>query len=273
MSEFIPGIKTWYGYKKIDYLSLGNKPTFDLVASYRKAGSYEWTCPKDGEYIALIVGGGGGGYVGKTYYSWELEDNEYMIFLGGRHGDFNICRGDFSAQSKIPLVVGAGGEAGTYVERNGEGTHNGGGFSGGTSSFNGITADGGMYGTAASFYTSNKRIPARISDKLRGWFGLDIFLDEEGKPVTMLCDGGDAIEPIYPYSGNIGDTNMPSLNKYKLSPSIYHTDRLNPTVTAITPTDCGAGGGALRAYSAYVVDWTLNGAPGADGGVFIYKVR
>ena len=273
MSELIKGFKTKEGVKKIDYLSLANKPTFDLVASYRKAGSYEWTCPKDGEYIALIVGGGGGGYVGESYHGGELEYYEYLVYEGGKHGDFNICRGDFSAQSKIPLVVGAGGEAGTYVERNGEGTHNGGGFAGGTSSFNGITAEGGISGNWSKVSNSERRIPARVSDKLSGWFGLAIFLDEEGKPVTMLCDGGDAIEPKYPYSGNIGDTNMPSLNKYKLSPSIYHTDHQNPTVTAITPTDCGAGGGALRAYSNYVVDWTLNGAPGADGGVFIYKVR
>ena len=276
MYDLIIGTKSRDGKKsKIDYLSLANKPSFDLVASFRKAGAYTWTCPQDGEYIALIVGGGGGGCATDDTYSWELETNEYMIFLGGQHGDFALCRNTFSANSKVSLVVGAGGEAATYVGNPYENTRND-PTSGGTSSFDGITADGGMYGAVSRFTTSEKKIPARISDKLRGWVGLDIFLDEEGKPVTMLCDGGDAIGRIYPY-GDCGDTYMPSLNKYKLSPSEYYQYSYtgsNDIPTPITPTDCGAGGGALRITSSpYSVDIAFNGAPGADGGVFIYKVR
>lgn len=285
MSELIKGFKTKNGFNKFDYLSLANKPTFDLVASYRSAGTYIWTCPKDGEYIALIVGGGGSGYVGDHNFSWELESNEKMSFLGGKHGDFGLYRGTISRGTYSPIVVGAGGEAVTYVGYYGNATTNssaGYGFAGGTSSFRGVVANGGSGGYPARISTSETPVPLRMSDKIKGWFGLDIFLDEKGKPVTMLCDGGDVIHPTDFISDQIeqrGDTRMPSINDYNLSPStfIYYNPASgfnSSTATGVTPTDCGAGGGALRAYSSnYGTTWTLNGAPGADGGVFIYKVR
>lgn len=287
MSEFIPGIKTRYGYKKIDYLSLANKPTFDLVASYRKAGAYEWTCPKDGEYIALIVGGGGSGCsysVGASVY-----DNYYGA-TGGKHGDFNIEQKTFQKGIAIPLVVGAGGEGVTFSISREQGDsgdyyasmkgHSG--NAGGTSSFNGITADGGSAGYAGIRDEDSSRLLP--SSRYNGWIWSDVLRDENGFLVTMLSDGGNIKYYQHAQSAYIQDlqveTRLASLNKKILSPAVWVELTGDPSkdiATIVTPTDCGAGSGSLLhtrwSVSQYYNEAKLQGAPGADGGVFIYKVR
>lgn len=269
MIEYITAIRTKDGKKnKIDYLSLANKPSFDLVASYRKAGAYTWTCPKDGEYIVLIVGGGGSGCVtGDT--GIQENDGEYTVITGGKHGDFTIVRSTLTANTTKHLVVGAGGEAVSYVGYN-QGTKIG--NSGGTSSFDGITAEGGFSGAIGRVSFEELQKWHKYSDRMLGWVGLNIFLDENGKPVTNLCDGGDAI--YYNYGSEWTLSYLTSLNDKILSPGVMIARGTVYEATATTPTDCGAGSGGVRGYiDAAQRNWNLQGAPGADGGVFIYKVR
>ena len=275
MSELIKGIKTKNGFNPIDYLSLANKPSFDLVASYRKAGAYTWTCPEDGEYIALIIGGGGSGCAYALSPSSD-HDWTHKYGCGGKHGEFNIVRTTYTSQKQIPIVIGAGGEAVSFPSEYAHPNYGGAyGNAGGTSSFDGVTAEGGGEGRYGYSDGINWTPRVNLEATLHGWIGIGTFLDEKGMPVTMLSDGGDVlIEDGYASWLQ----SLPSFNDGILSPGVYAKWNNSPNdpslYTAITPTDCGAGSGAVFGnFFQSSNSPKLQGAPGADGGVFIYKVR
>lgn len=110
------------------------------LASYDVAGSYTFTVPNDVDELgALIIGGGGSGGAAKVNSS-----SYYCCGVGGASGYLinmvlSKANGDFSTGQEIPVVVGAGGESVTNSTANNRVNGN----NGGTSSFNGITANGG----------------------------------------------------------------------------------------------------------------------------------
>lgn len=234
-----------------------------LVGKYTVAGSYEWICPEDGEYIALILGAGGSG--GAVAYTGA--DNA----SGGAAGYAGVKRGTYAKGQSIPLVVGAGGAA-RIAESRAVRT----GYAGGSSSFDGVSSAGGSAGKGLSegiasgasggqcSTLSSKTgrppyggVPIWISNDTVQYgtpvFGT--FLDENGLPVTMLCAGGAPNQSFDTalVNGNIG------------SNGVYST---TAAVVGTKATDPGAGGGAAKSLSSY----TATSAAGADGGVFIYKI-
>lgn len=71
----------WVGDVDTMESAAGNTP-WTLVAKYTEAGSYTWTCPKDGEYVALIVGDSG-----------RLTSIDSIVILN-RKSTFNLPRED-----------------------------------------------------------------------------------------------------------------------------------------------------------------------------------
>lgn len=231
-----------------------------FLQAYTVAGSYQWTVPEDGDYVAVIIGGGGGGGA-------SCGGNA----SGGGAGYVNFWAGALTFGTQVALVVGEGGSANSI-----QSGHKG-GNSGGASSFNGVTADGGeggsaaesgyaapggLGGQAATYYNDDTPIPmggvtvvySRTSSGISVAHGTPIpaiFLDENGLPISCLCAGGGIDQTVARILPN-GKTMSPG----------------GALSTNDGPTDCGAGGGAR----ALPTGNTVNSVPGADGGVFIYKV-
>lgn len=234
-----------------------------FIQSYTVAGAYEWTVPSDGDYIAVIIGGGGAGGAacgGKA--------------TGGAAGYVSSCRVTLAKGDVIALVVGAGGTSATtdYYYTIGN--------PGGTSSFNRVIAEGGGGGNADSsnaadgaeggqpscYHGITAPIPfggvslnrSEASGAVYTVYGTPIpaiFLDENGLPISCLCAGG-----------NVNQTETrPLPNGKTMSAGMSNSDT---DVSAVAPTDCGAGGGAACGSEGY----NVTSAPGADGGVFIYRV-
>ena len=247
-----------------------------LMAKYTVAGAYEWTCPEDGEYIALIIGGGGSGAIG-----FHTSDTVQKVSAGAS-GFWNVIKNSYLKNESVNLVVGAGGAAKTVTTKS---STTEAGNTGGSSSFDSVTANGGSGGSetgngvSGAQYSSayDLRVThfpyggtivetgrANISDFGIGTPLFDIFIDENGLPVSMLCAGGGPHQTV--------DITMPNLKKG--SPGIGDTSPTGNYVKSCnTPTDVGAGGGALRCYSGSTADSVnLSSGPGADGGVFIYKL-
>lgn len=254
-----------------------------LIAKYTVAGAYEWTCPEDGEYIAVIIGGGQSGSAIATKGS---SVNHYAI--GGASGCVAFCRKQISKDEVKALVVGAGG-AGvslTYVS-NMDNTETG--NAGGTSSFDGVTAAGGesgyggqnsspSLGTTYSKYPPCGGVPVSdhgssfnyISTTMASQGGAMIlanFLDENCLPITHLCAGGTAY-----FRGGGESEAIPLANGKTMSPA-KGSNATTATLTTDTPTDCGAGSGGIAVYNSELVSVDLTTGNGADGGVFIYKIQ
>lgn len=251
-----------------------------LMAKYTVAGAYEWTCPEDGEYIALIIGGGGSGAVSVR------SDNTAYPVIGGASGFVNIARKNYSKDEVINLVVGAGGES---KQTSLGSIKRGDGVDGGSSSFDSFIANGGGKGVYSTTSTSTAISGAKgaqpsssssnsssdsppfggiavtdVSNKtVFGTPIFSVFLDEHGLPVSMLCAGGNDKE-----SGDV-----PLANGKKLSPGLYSSVELTADMIVTSPTDCGAGGGSCRASNCGTGSYVAKSGKGADGGVFIYKVQ
>lgn len=101
-----------------------------LIAKYVTTGSHTWSCPKTADYLAVIIGGGGGGSGAEGSYNANYA-------VGGASGYVNYFVGNITQGSSISVKVGAGGSA-AKNEKNGG--------NGGSSSFNGVVANGGEGG-------------------------------------------------------------------------------------------------------------------------------
>lgn len=252
-----------------------------LMAKYTVAGAYEWTCPEDGEYIAVIIGGGESGSVIATKGS---SAKHYAV--GGASGCVAFCREQIINGEVKTLVVGAGGAG---IRRTSISIYAASGNAGGTSSFDGVTAAGGAdcYGGQNSSLsldaTGNKYPPcggvpvihsgsantyiASLRASQGGAMVLANFLDEIGLPITHLCAGGTA----YYYDGGESEA-IPLANGKTMSPA-KGSNATTATLTTDTPTDCGAGSGGIAVYNSDLVSVDLTTGNGADGGVFIYKIQ
>lgn len=262
----------WLGDVDTMESAAGNTP-WTLVEKYTTAGSYTWTCPKDGEYVVLIVGGGGSGAV-NVDNGYSDGKGHSMSAIGGNCGERMFYRGQIAANTGVPLVVGVGG---TGV--GGEGWVWRSGYDGGTSSFAGVTASGGTGGKARN--TSYDITPSYFVQgrTVGSWDGMELFLDENNIPAVIQCDGCGA--EVYQYSS--GSTyfykETVSLESVYLGISASPAYCLDDTLTSViaeVPTHCGAGSGGIVAFQRDNTNLTgvvRQSAKGADGGVFIYKVR
>lgn len=257
-----------------------------LVAKYTTAGAYEWICPEGGEYIAVIIGGGGSGYL-------EVGISASGNIGGGASGYLNFVDQQITKGAVKNIVVGAGG-AGYSITAKGKRA----GQAGGSSSFDGVIAEGGEGGGISESEGSTRLYPAAGGQYSAGYMnktshpcfgGVPVFyrlgdtsaaaiyppafvpdfVDERGLPITMMCAGGST-------GYNLGQTkDVPLPNGKTLSPALYINDRA-VNLHSRTPTDCGAGSGAVKGYTTNSSGFTSVSASvgnGADGGVFIYKFQ
>lgn len=103
-------------------------------AEYTSAGSYSYQPPVTGEYLVEVAGGGGGG----SAFYFQSFMNLFTRGVNGGRGAFYSQRMTLTQGVSYPIVVGAGGNAATYMDKlvvyGGDG---------GTTTAFGITAQGG----------------------------------------------------------------------------------------------------------------------------------
>lgn len=273
------------------------------VAEYTAAGSYTWTCPEDGDYLAVIIGGGGSGAI--TYKAYT---DSAVSASGGGSGEVGFAYQTIAKDATKNIIVGAGGvglavssalSSPTYLNGN----------AGSSSSFAGVYANGGGGGLAtgangrkaaggqpsSSPYGAGAYLPAggiqsgfpssatmgsyrNVTPQAAGWSNYG-FRGLNGLPISMLCAGG-SVEVNTGATNPGGEINpIPMLNGKTCSPGVYFTSSYTPTALPVTPTDCGAGSGGIAAGSyGGSISSGLNSfvpftsAAGAAGGVFIYRV-
>lgn len=242
---------------------LGAKNLMQFVQKYITAGAYTWTCPEDGTYVVVIIGGGGAGAVNIS------TSGNGVAASGGGSGYVEYALQQITANTQVAVVVGAGGND----------------AAGGSSSFNGVTANGGEAGksgrSASSAAGGQQSGGGDLVDGSTLCFGgVPIglgfprsvsprdFVDEKGLPISMMCAGGSAGY----YQSQSKTVTLP--NGKTASPGIgSHDPTTGDNFTTPTPTDCGAGSGGIAVYKpSSSITVTGTAGNGADGGVFIYKL-
>ena len=249
----------------------------EFIQKYITAGSYTWTCPEDGEYFVVIIGGGESGST-LAYKGYP----QHREASGGASGYVTFFRGVISKGQTKSIVVGAGGAGKIQTDSIRQAQP---GNPGGTSSFDGVTAFGGTDGKGGQNASRRGRsgfpppcggVPIidpgsanTYEASLCSSFGASMltsnFLDEKGLSITHLCAGGQDTE----------DVDLSLANGKTVSPGRKLSETTNPPIgVTVTPTDCGAGSGGISLYGDNIITTglSISSANGADGGVFIYKV-
>ncbi len=261
---------------------------YELIQSYTAAGSYTYTPDFTGAVLVCLIGGGGSGSVAPGTVS------------GGASGEALVLEDyDVTEDVGISVVVGAGGAAATYSGSSLDGNN------GGTSSFDGQTAAGG--GGGIKYGLSNVpgapganggqcslgvggagTVPASVYG-----FGIEAAY-YGGEQVSAIGSGNSAYNgPVSGFSRSKAAFNK--MAKYGVMPftlcagnSVMTGSNIKLTFASITlpngntssasdynstdvvllaaGSDPGCGGGALMTSKSGNAS-----APGADGGVFIYR--
>ena len=234
------------------------------IASYEAAGAYQWTAPDliDGKPYkigVLIIGGGGSGCVNC------ISGSSTRYAGGGASGYSNTINAIVTPGDVFPLVVGKGGERnqGKYVV----------GKSGGTSSFNYVSVDGGGGGKAGSGETAYGAAPVQSQHTIYGLdrsasfstYAIDIQRVNFFECKPMLGGGGSVYgaTDIDGYFGTYPAGVNPLTGKGGGNAGGSATG--GAIAEDATEPGCG-GGGALSRTESYV---STSGA-GADGAVYIY---
>lgn len=235
----------------------------EKIASYETAGSYQWTAPDlvDGKAYkigVLIIGGGGSG--GMITFSTSLMRRA----LGGAAGYSETMVMVVLPGETKSLVVGAGGQ---------KVTSSAGGNAGGTSSFSGVTADGGSGGKNSKDVDAvSGSAPATISGSCYGLQKLNDY-DYAGYGVPtqrinlfeckpMLGGGGSAATT----SSGSGSTSPAGKNPITGLGGGAAAVSTSGTAYAENATEAGCGGGgAIRKDGS-----SGSSGAGADGAVYIY---
>ena len=236
-------------------------------ARYITAGSYTYTPDFTGKIGVLIVGGGGSGAAAKS------SSAKYKV-TGGASGYTNAIIMSVESGNSYSVIVGAGGDAVSYTSSS-AGTVSG--KDGGSSSFNGESADGGGGGyantsnpyynpTGASSGTSkadsayghaNKLLVAYAAVDLTGnapWQCHNPFTGE-----GMLAGGAGAY-----YDGStryVGEGGK--------GPDGIGGGSGSTTSPAEDGSDIGCGGGGILTST---ISTTIVSGAGHDGAVIIYKL-
>lgn len=167
-----------------DLLSEKSSTTYDT------AGTYQYSPPFSGEYKIIIKSASGGGG-NKTYYSYTVEggDNSHTYtgyYYGGNggSGNFDEFTSYLEYGTSYEVVVGEGGALGSK---------------GGSSSFNGVTLEGGSAGLAGSGATTQPSVDMRANCILGGSGGFRSI--ENCKDSHSPTSGLDGEVKIIPKKG------------------------------------------------------------------------
>jgi hypothetical protein len=266
---------------------------WDLLQEYTVAGSYTFTAPdvygdgREYEIGVFMVGGGGSGGAAKGY-------SASVAINGGGSGHSKTIFATVTPGNNYTVVVGAGGEAVVKDSFSGAPVP---GNNGGTSSFNGVVAEGGGAGGTVG---ADGGQGSDVSDSSRlttPWGGVETTYPTIGN-VSKRIKGGFTIplECINPFTQKrmlaAGGYAFATSTSSKVQSAVMLDDGLmssagaaaytssttddTPAVTAMSPTSPGCGGGAAVSFagSGQITPVSpCTSAAGADGAVFIYVRR
>lgn len=269
---------------------------FKLIQEYTVAGSYTFVPPKNARMLVLMIGAGGsGGVVSKISPS-----SGYAVGAsGGSSGCVNMLLKSVTTEDEIACVVGAGGAAQSTSNTAGSGLT---GNNGGSTSFDGNTAPGGIGGNAAyssdtptcygcgSDYSQSSRACGytRNTSKFFTPYGFEYvritpsngliysqlsavsiklaaLLNQLGKMPFNIAAGGQA--RVYYNSSAFYATLENAVTFEDTVSSGGALQQNSSAATAVKGTDPGCGGGG-----AVSIGGVVTSAAGADGGIFIYEV-
>ena len=248
-----------------------------LLQAYTVAGSYNFTVP-DGitELGVFIIGGGGSG---------SAADNSASPAVGGCSGASRSLTFNAPLSASYNLVVGAGGASVTGASINNQVIL---GNSGGTSSFNGISVDGGsggvysiqaktagqspVFASGYNWMPQITRTPFAFGEVAN--YGSSNVYQQPMRPMNainpfdnkrLLIAGGTCAynnsNLVLQYAETVAISD-----DYGNSGSVAAIGSSN-TVTATKGTSYGCGGGAAYNETAYK---TAVSAAGCDGAVLVY---
>lgn len=269
-----------------------------LLQAYTTAGSYVFTVPKGiSELGVFIVGGGGSGGAALT-----VQSSYYLECCGGSSGFSKALVLDAVAEGQFNLVVGAGGAA---VGGSVGSDFNTPGNNGGSSTFNGVTANGGGGGISYSGGVSDiyigKEGGQRACPVFRYMWGSEFpwdtakdFYGGHLSPSyyysnTMKYDGYNPLQCYNPFTNelclggggpaaNNGGGQVSALVGGKNPVTgLGGGDGLSVAWTsgggnaiAQSASEFGSGGGAVSVYRSSTYSGVVKSGAGADGAVFIY---
>lgn len=252
-----------------------------LLQEYLTAGAYNWTAPdlfngKSYTIGVLIIGGGGSGGAATT---GQPSDWGYASAIGGASGRSKIIVMIVSPNTAYSVVVGAGGTA--VSTRSGGNNSFSNGVNGGTSSFDGNTANGGEGGGAYSADSSGRPYggsaePAIGAQCSPSFYGSDAEFRTTKKPFGGVLVFYDSTHRVYGYVNEC-------FNPFTLEPMLGAGASVwgnNVTLAGTDENGLGGGrqgasatapgcGGGANAYSGSTTVIRTSGA-GADGAVKIY---
>ena len=243
-----------------------------FIQSFLTAGAYTFNVDFDGELGVYMIGGGGSGC------SWFTTANTGFFASGGTSGYgkniiLNVSKGDI-----INIVIGAGGER--VVDRKP-------GQTGGTTSVNGITVNGGEGGRSSITQTSypkggqglsNSQHPEGVAlygsrliiggKTIQVDWGTDQLPTESqnqfDRTMVSLCAGGNSSAGGNPSSTAVATLILPMPDGTK-GGNGYTTEK-SGIIDGADATGNGNGGGGVisSAYGCY-------SGKGSDGAVYLYK--
>lgn len=236
-----------------------------LIASYTTAGAYEFTVPNGVTKIGVYIraAGGGGGFQ-------KTSANNNFGATGGAAGYCKNLIMKVTPLETIALVVGKGGKGASS---------NGSGKSGGSTSFNGETVDGGEGGKNAA---GSSTVSGAVGSQSTLAFPLTnpnyniefaLYGQRNSKSDQNVVESANKFDPFMSvpyaggrayYNGNVSSNGVyyecpPLLDGTKGGSGLYTTNANGEDAIGN-----GNGGGALVSSGYY------KAGDGADGGVWIY---
>ena len=271
--------------KWVDAAGLKEKVAYTEIARYDKAGAYTWTAPdyfngNDYTIGVCVVGGGAGGYI-------FVGSSSSTIYIAG--GASGIVKNDkilVKPGQSCNLIVGAGGAklAGNI--------NIGSGYNGGSSSFLGIIANGGLSygyqtnstycmadgGDFGDFYgghfggrmTENAYAVRYSRETIVGnvFLSYNLFAKE---PIVGSGSGVYAKQSTIDAVTRVDAELNPKTNLGGGYGLILNATKNKDTMSAGDATANGCGGGSLLAYGDRERDGArLSSGRGGDGLVIIY---
>ncbi len=277
---------------------------WDIIQSYTVAGTYTFTAPdlygdgSDYQIGVFIIGGGGSGGAVKGI----SDQYQYSIACsGGASGYTKTVFITVTPENEYTVIVGAGG-ANVSISTSVGGVN---GNSGGSSSFNGITADGGGGGYVScglpDHYPGVFGASGGQGSDARGHYTPSILAPANGMPTKIARDGsnttilygGDTYPTmcINPFTqerllGAGGGGNVyagySSSAFYQAAPTLADGKSAGSGIvstsgghrTAGSATSVGSGGGGIGiCYYAIDYSYVATSGAGAAGAVMIYTKK
>lgn len=249
------------------------------IYEYKTPGSFEYIVPNGITKIGAVIGGGGGsGAAGSQIPEYRDDYGRSVYLTGGASGYISVVRKfDVQYGNKIPVVVGAGGNSVSSTLSN----ENVPGENGGTSSFNGITSNGGAGGNCVA--GENVYAPSAAVGYMKGLMDngqvsnpTDVNLWDPYLNTYYQIVSGAGCEAYVSRSSGITKTETYSGASGKdgaSSNSNILTLNINSSIS--NTTGISSGGSSIGRVAEYGSTFTrtITSGAGSPGFVFVYALR